>query len=90
MLFFWKFAYPQFTGYVEYIRFSHREHLNVILSRIFFIVTYCHCYWYFVGAGEEAHPNPEHICVGDHLPCTTDAEVRGKSHTGLHGYLPIC
>ncbi len=25
---FLKFAYPQFTGYAEYIRFSHREHLN--------------------------------------------------------------
>ncbi len=24
---FWKFAYPQFTGYAEYIRFYHREHL---------------------------------------------------------------
>ncbi len=25
---FWKFAYPQFTGYAEYIRFCHKEHLN--------------------------------------------------------------
>ncbi len=30
MLFFFKFAYPQFTGYAEYIRFSHREHLKPI------------------------------------------------------------
>ena len=25
---FWKFAYPQFTGYAEYIRFCHKEHLK--------------------------------------------------------------
>ncbi len=24
----WKFAYPQFTGYAEYIRFCHKEHLK--------------------------------------------------------------
>ena len=28
MLFFFKFAYPQFTGYAEYIRFYHKEHLK--------------------------------------------------------------
>ena len=25
----WKFAHPQFTGYAEYIRFCHKEHLNL-------------------------------------------------------------
>ncbi len=28
----WKFAYPQFTGYAEYIWFCHKEHLNQILA----------------------------------------------------------
>ncbi len=27
-VFFGKFAYPQFTRYAEYIRFSHKEHLK--------------------------------------------------------------
>ncbi len=29
VFFFWKFAYPQFTRYAEYIRFCHKVHLKL-------------------------------------------------------------
>ncbi len=29
---FWNFAHTQFTGYAEYIRFSHKEHLKMLES----------------------------------------------------------
>ncbi len=31
---FWKFAYPQFTGYEEYIRFCHKEHLKWLIMSL--------------------------------------------------------